>query len=271
MNRIIIALLVLSVLTSCGPKPQPGREVAPQVTVSDIAAETNNHEMTVLWKKHGNALISGYNIYITDKALGQRSGAVAPFNTTPFPGDTDPDDGIEHFVANGLENGVEYYVWVKVLFPDGSESAPTGEAVAMCGPKGEIELSIRNKGDHDGFSFEKNEYVDAYSVDNDFYFFALDGTDYLGSPSRLDGFINHTQLIVVKSGGDYAALAKQLMTSKIVPTEDRIAVKTGNWVLARTQRETFAVMHVESFSGEGENRRIKLRYAYHVIVGDSQT
>lgn len=269
MNRTIIALTALFVLASCGPKPQPGSETTQETTVSDISAETNDHEMTILWKKHGDALISGYNIYLSDKAPGERTGATRPYNTTPYPGDTEADDDIEHFVATGLDNGVVYYAWVKVLFPDGSESAPTGETVAMCGPKGEIELAIRNKGEHDGFSFEKNEYVDAYSVDNDLYFFSQESVDYIASPARLDGFINHSQFLAIKFIDNYEKLTRVLMTGQLTPIEDRVAVKARYWVLVKTQRGTYALLWVDSFSGEGENRTVKLRYAYHVMVGET--
>lgn len=274
MNRFIIALPLAFVFASCGPKPQPAEETKPAaVTVAKLAVETNDHKMTVAWQKQGSGAISGYNVYIANEAADNHKNQddVKPYNDVPFPGDTNPDDGIEHYVAGDLENGVKYHVWVRVVYPDGSLSAPTGEMTAMCGPKGEIELDYRHKGDHDGFSFEQNEYVDASSIDNDVYFYAIDGVDYLASPSRLDGFINHSQLIVVKLAGDYEALTRSLMTNKVTPTDDRAAVKARDWVLVKTQRGSYALLHVLSFSGEGEKRRVKLSYAYHVIVGDSQT
>jgi len=274
MNRIIIALLFGSVFASCGPKPQPAEETRPvAVAVTNLAVETGDHELTVAWQKQGSGAISGYNVYITDKNAETRAdpGDIKPFNDTPFPGDTNPDDGVEKFVASTLENGVKYRIWVRVVYPDGSLSEPTSELLAMCGPKGEMELDIRHKGDHDGFSFERNEYVDATSVDNDLYFYSLDGADYLASPSRLDGFINHSQLQVVEFADTYEAMTRALMTNKVEPTDDRAEVKVRDWVLVKTQRGAYALLRVLSFSGDGEKRRVKLSYTYHVMVGDSRT
>jgi len=272
MNRIIVALLLLALLTSCGPKPQlePTEESGPRVTISDLAVETDDREMTISWKKQGSGTISGYNIFITEQPVSTAGApnVAAPFNPSPFPGDTDPDDGIEHFVATGMDNGKKYAVSVRVLFPDGSMSPPGPELIAVCGPKGEIELAVRYKGDQDGFSFETKEYVKANSTDNDLYFFTQEGADYLVSPARLDGFINNTLFVVLPFKGGYDSVSRQLMSTKITPTDDRVEVRKGDWVLAKTARGTNALLHVLSFQGDEEERRMKLFYAYSALVGE---
>ena len=117
--------------------------------------------------------------------------SVKPFNPTPFPGDTNPDDGVEHFTAEGLQNGVTYYVTIRTVYPDGTLSPPSREVGVVCNPRGEVEISIRYESEHDGYSFAGDRYVRADTDENDLYFFSKDGIDYIASPDRLDGFLKN--------------------------------------------------------------------------------
>jgi len=240
----------------------------------DLCAEANDHRMTLSWKVEGERLISGYNIYLSEASQGRvvrgsDDENVRPFNAVPFPGDTEPEDGVQHYIAEPLENGVRYAVRVRALFPDGSLSQPSNEVAAVCGPRGELTLAVRYKADNDGYSFELNRAVRANSVDNDLYFFSDAAGDYLASPDRLGGFINRSRFAVLPFRGDFVQVSARLADFELNPSEDRVAVKPGDWVLVRTQRDTFALVNVLGFEGAGESRSARLSFAYSTIVGEA--
>jgi hypothetical protein len=216
-------------------------------------------------------MMSGYNIYISREPLVDRypgselPPTVKPFNNVPFPGDTDPSDGIQHFPAEGLENGVKYYVSVRVVNTDRSLSKPSNEVAAVCGPRGEIELSMRFKSDHDGFSFTQNGYVRADQLDNDLYFHSKDGTDYLVSPHRLNGFLKVSKLYPLPFKGAFEDVKEKVAALELNSPSDKVAVKPGDWVLLATPDNKHALIKVLDVTGTGENRRIKLFYAYNPL------
>jgi hypothetical protein len=269
MKRLAVSLVFgLLLLAACQPKT-PGEERIPgttpaAVTVTDVKVETNDHRLTVSWKKSGSGAISGYNVYIGDTPGGGR-----PFNHEPFPGDTDPDDGVEHFVAEGLDNGVKYFVSVAVVHPDRSLSPRSTPIPVACGPRGEIELAVRYRGERAGYSFEKNTYVPSDNANNDLYFFSNDGLDMLASPSRLDGFLNHSRFLVLPYRGDFRSVADQVMQSPLKATEDRVSVSRGDWLLIQTAAGKNALVNVVSFAGEGDRRVVRMTFAYSTLVGEA--
>lgn len=254
-------------MTSCAPKKESW-ESRGECYPYDARVEVNDRQMTVIWKKRCSRLMSGYNIYISTEPLVSRypgtelPASVKPFNPTPFPGDTNPEDNLEHFEATGLKNGVKYYVSVRVVNPDRTLSKPTNEVVAVCGPRGEMELSVRYKSEHDGFSFEKNEYVRADNLENDLYFFSKNGTDYLSSPNRLDGFLRKNKFHVLPFKGTFEEIKEQFARYDTPPTQERVAIKPGDWVHMVTPEGTNALLYVKKIEGEGEKRQVRLFYAY---------
>ena len=270
MKKSLLLLLVL--IGGCGPKPVP--ETARTVFPVDLNVDVNDEAMTLSWKKSGNGPISGYNIYISEEPLVALypGPAIDPkvetYNATPFPGDTNPDDGIEYFDATKLDNGIKYYVSVRVVYPDQSVSKPSNEVIAVCGPRGEIELAVRFQDGNDGFSFDRNEYVDADAVDNDLYFFSKDGVDYLASPKRLDGFINDTRFQVLPYKGEYADVSAEVTKMSPSLREDQVVVKKGDWVLLQCASKSYALVKVLEFSGRDADRSVKLFYAYSTLVGE---
>ena len=172
----------------------------------NLIAEVDEKLMALKWKKKCNRVISGYNIYRSETTLAAKYAKmqlpehIKPLNLEPFPGDTNPDDGIEVYQAEGLKDGQKYYVTVRILMPDGKESRPTSEIMAVCGGRGEIELSIRYKSNQDGFSFIKNSFVRADNEQNDLYYYFKDGEDYIASPHKLNWFLrkNSLQLLPLK-------------------------------------------------------------------------
>lgn len=270
----IFYMLLLALLVSCAPEKRL-EEMPTGCYPYNASVEVNDRQMTVTWEKNCNQLMSGYFIYINEKPLAdlypgtQLPASVKPFSQTPFPGDTDPEDGIEHFVAEGLENGVKYYVSVRVVNPDRTLSKPSNEVVAVCGPRGEIELSIRYKSDRDGFSFEKNAYVRADDIDNDLYFYSKDGADYLSSPSRLNGFLKINKLKVLPFDGEFDQVRARFSTLESQPDKDRVAVRTGDWVHILSPDGKSALVKVLSISGEGERRSLRLFYAFSPLANET--
>jgi len=264
---LISLTLAIALLDGCGPQKAP-RETSDVCYPYATRVEVNDRQMTVIWKKKCNQLISGYFIYISKEPLSKRfpsmelPESVAPFNYTPFPGDTNPNDELEHFVAKGLDNGVKYYVSVRVVYPDRTLSNPSNEVLAVCGPRGEIDLSIRYKSERDGFSFEKNAYVRADDIDNDLYFYSKDGTDYLASPNRLGGFLKANKFYILPLKGEFEQVKTKLSLFGSTPTQDRVAVNEGDWVHILTPDRKNALVKVLSISGEGEHRSVRLFYAF---------
>ncbi len=191
-----------------------------------------------------------------------------PFNRIPFAGDTNPDDGIQHFMAEGLENGVKYYVSVRVVYPDGTLSRSSAEIPVVCGPRGEIELSFRFRSEHDGYSFAKDHYVRANALDNDLYFYTKDGIDYLGSPSRLDGFLRTNNFSTLPFRGELGEIRSQVATLGRLPFGDRIVINEGDWILMRTPEDRYALIHILGFSGQGVKRSVRLFFAYSTAAGE---
>jgi len=279
MKSTFPGILALTVLAGCGPATvrQSSETALPTearkaVSIADLGVSVNDKSMIVFWKKIGRGAISGYHIYISEHPLSALypdahiDSAIAPYNLAPFPGDTNPEDSVEYFEATHLENGVKYYVTVRVVYPDGSVSGPSGEVLAVCGPRGEIELPIRYQSSPDGYSFQKNGYTEANSVDNDLYFYSKDGHDYLASPRRLDGFINDTQFLVLPYKGTFDEVAARLAEFAPGPTEDQVQIDEGDWVLARCGRGTSALLEVKAIRESGRERRVVLFFAYSTVA-----
>ncbi len=279
---VLASVLFILALSACGPKAvstipdetpaPPSADVSYTAYADSVSVEVNDHRMTVAWVKRGAGAISGYNIYVSPQPLVRESvieQATKPHNESPFPGDTEPDDGIEHYVAESLDNSVRYYVSVRVVYPSGALSRRSNEVLAVCGPRGEMELALRYQGEHDGWSFEGNRFVRADATDNDLYFFSREGADYLASPDRLNGFLNANKFVVLPYKGTLRAVAEQLTESKITATEDQVQVSEGDWVLVSKTNGRNALLKVLRVSGAGNSRTISLAFAYCTLVGET--
>jgi hypothetical protein len=270
----IFYLLLLTFLVRCAPEKRLV-EIPAGCYPYDAGVDVNDRQMTVTWRINCTQLMSGYFVYISEKPLAdkypgtQLPASVKPFNHTPFPGDTDPEDEIEHFIAEGLENGVKYYVSVRVVNPDWTLSKPSNEVVAACGPRGEIELSIRYKSGKDGFSFEKNAYVRADDLDNDLYFYSANGTDFLASSNRLNGFLKANKLKKLPFKGELDEIKTKLATCNSEPDKDRVAIRTGDWVHIISPDGKSALVKVLSISGKGERRSLRLFYAFSPLANEA--
>lgn len=274
-KRTLIIFLILAMIFSfgCGPKKVTD-ERSSGCQPNDLQVDVNSGTMDVYWKSDCDRLISGYNIYIAENPLvkdypgSDIPEAVKPFNSSPYAGDTDPDDGVEHFIAEGLEDGKKYFVSVRVVNPDLTMSKPSNEVMAICGPSGEIELSIRYKSEHDGFSLERGEYVRADAVDNDIYFFSDSQGDYLNSPAKLTGFLKENLLAKLSLKGAFRDIRGKIPQALSNPDKQKVAVKKGDWLHLRTPEGANAVINVLGISGNGEDRRIKLYFVFNPLPGE---
>lgn len=273
MKRVLCALMLTALVIGCQPQQQV-EEISPTVYPYDLRARVSSGMLTLAWKLSGEALLSGYNIYITDYPLaaeypdGNYPDAVKPFNLTVYPGDTDPDDAVVHFEAKGLDNGHKYYVSVRAVYPDRSMSRPSNEIMAVPGPRGEITLDLRYQGDHDGYSFTDETYVAADNVNNDIYFYWLDGKRYLASPSRLDGFLRESRFLRLSFTGDEADVAASVVAEDPTPDQKRVAVGDGDWVLMRTADGQHVLLHILGFIGSDKEQKVRLGYVVSTLTGE---
>lgn len=276
MRRWLACVIVTAgMIAGCGPQPPSGEEFARRAekcAPTDVSAEVDAGTAVVSFRVDCPVNISGYNIYISTIPLVEEypgtamPGSVEPWNHPVFPGDTNPEDGIEVYEAEGLENGVRYYVHTRTVFPDQTLSRPSEEIAIVPGPRGTIELATRYSSEQDGFSFAKNEYVRADDLANDMYFYSADGRDYLASPDRL-GFLRTTKFRVLPFEGELDEVAAEVEKMSSLPTEARVAVEPGEWVQVMTEGKTFALVKVVEITGEGNERRMRLFYAWSPLVG----
>lgn len=259
-----IILLTLIANLGCGP-PQPGVEHRASCRPEALTVEAGDGAMTIAWKVECPRLISGYNIYISEQPLSEDNSR--PFNATVYPGDTDPDDDVVQYDAQGLDNGVRYYVSSRVVFPDQSLSAPSVEVTAVCGPRGEIELATRYSSEQDGYSFAQSRYVRADDLNNDLYFYSKGGTDYLASPIRLDGFLRNNRLMLLSVNGDLETAKSRLASIDSEPRDDRVAVREGDWVWIVTTEGHHVLVQVRKLTVEDGKGTVVLSFAYWPISG----
>ncbi|MGD8922455.1 MAG: hypothetical protein PVH24_04340 [Candidatus Zixiibacteriota bacterium] len=270
---IVSVMGLIAFLAGCGPKKQPVEEAPSSIYPYDLKVEPNDGMLKISWKRAGKGLISGYDIYITPYSLraeypnGDYPESIKPFNQAIFPGDTNPEDNVEHYDAEGLENGVKYYVSVRIVFPSRAMSRATAEVAAVPGPRGEIKLQARYQGEHDGYSFMENTYTRADASDNDVFFYSVDNVDYLASPNRL-GFLRESKFMVLPLQGDIDQVTNKVNNSEFKPSEERVEVSKGDWVLMMTQDDRHVLLHVLEFSGRGKERAIMLYFAVSALKGE---
>jgi len=266
-------VLLLITMLGCAPKKGIG-ESAGNCAPENLAVVGGDKTLTVIWEPNCDKLISGYNIYISEHSLDNRSSGGAsrlsaePFNTSAFSGDTEPDDGIEHFVAKRLENGKRYYVSVQTILPDRTLSRFSKELVTACSPKGTIDMSVRYKSENDGFSFDGNKTVRADELANDIYFYTRDSKDVLASPKRLDGFLRDNHFAVLNVHGSIDAVKRSLAIKAVTPDVERVDITAGDWVLMKTEDDMFVLIEVLGLTGSGDSRQVKLSYSYSTIKGE---
>lgn len=263
-SLLILILLITLNFLKCGPQ-KVTEEIREKCIPTLLQTYVNSGSMMVVFKENCKSIKSGYNIYINEYSIvsNNLSDTIKPHNHPVFPGDTNPEDGIEYYQAEGLENGVVYYVSVRTVFSDRTMSMPSEEFEVVCGPRGEIDLSIRYKSENDGFSFSKNSDVRADDISNDFYLFIKDGQDFLASPNRLDGFLRTSKFRLLSGNSTINEVIKNGISTGN-PYNDKISIIKGNLVQVLTADGYTALLEVADIMGEGEKRQVKLKYAFTI-------
>ena len=278
MKRILSLLILATLFLQCAPPAEKGkvREEEKQITISipcsptGLAIKPGNKKLLLKWFTNcaETVLLSGYNIYLLREPLEKKyfyvnpPSDIGPFNATPYPGDTDPNDSFETMEIDGLENGVEYFVSVRSVFPDGIVSASSNEVGVICRPEGEFVLAFRYANLNDGFSFARGISARADASANDIYFFDKDGYDFIASPDRLNGFLRKSGIFSLGKTKDIYQYPQ--FQIDVEPVE-KMPVRTGESYLIKTADGNYAKIRIEDISGENKNRKLKIRYIYQTI------
>jgi len=272
INRYLIVfstlLLAAAIFSGCGKAPREGEEIIrTDCTPRNLKVQPNSGQFMLMWDPGcpDSIMISGYYVYLEQKPIDDKYHATAlpksikPYNETVYPGDTDPDNKIETMLINDLQNGREYYVSVRTVFPDGSISVSSNEVTAIPRPEGTFTLSFRYSDTTDGFSFALGNYVRADGDLNDIYFYSKDGIDYIASPHRLNGFLRHSEFYSLGKTDDIYQYSDLNLD---IPPVDKMPVRIGESYLVKTADDKFAKLRVMDVKGEGKERTLKLKYIY---------
>jgi hypothetical protein len=205
----------------CGPKP---RKAVDLPVPFDVRAEAGNGEVVVYWSvdRDDNRPISGYNIYLSEKALADLFPAwdknhPDPYNHAPYPGDIDGDPSRESFEIRDLENGRAYYVSVRTVGTGGAESDVSGELRFVPLSRGKFSISSDHSSESGGFNFENGMSTPARDPRCDLYLYSKKDVVGLSSPSRLSAGLRET---------GFAGHDANYLETVVVKQGDRLNVKT---------------------------------------------
>jgi hypothetical protein len=280
MKKIILLFLSILIISQCAPPtkriiPRETGEKAGKVrecTPAKVAVQPGNHKLVIRWDPNcsDSVILSGYNIYLLNKPLDKKdygpnpSSRIKPHNSVPYPGDTGTDSRLESMEINNLDNGREYFISVRAVYPDESVSAISDEISAICRPEGEFTLEFRYAGLNDGFSFARGLSVRADASANDIYFFQKDGFDFIASPHRLNGFLRKSELYSLGKTESIYQYPKFELTN---PSAEKLPVLRGESYLIKTADGNYAKIWLQGATGEGKERTLKFIYIYQTIKG----
>jgi len=217
-----------------------------------------------------STLLSGYYIYVLDKPIydeyhsSDPPSSARPYNDAVYPGDTVADRGFETITISDLDNGVDYYLSVRTVYPDRKISASSNEIGVICRPEGQFELAFRYAALNDGFSFARAASVRADGTANDLVFYNKDNIDFIECPSRLNGFLRKTEIYSLGKTKDIYQYPKFTID---IPPEDKLPIFEGESYLIRTADGNYAKIRIEKISGSGKERILKIRYIYQTLKG----
>jgi hypothetical protein len=187
---------------SCGPKPIE-KPVPPFHKVEipppfALKAEAGNRQAIISWSinRPEEMLLSGYNIYLSDGLIADSTvwklSPGQPYNSQPYPGDTDGDTQHESMPLTNLVNGRIYYIFVRTVGSDGGESVSSNVTLFRPLAQGEFTISINHETPDGGFNFENEKSVPGRDPRSDIYLYATENKTGLSSPSRLGAGLRQT-------------------------------------------------------------------------------
>lgn len=209
---------------------------------------------TIYWSvnRRDGQLISGYNVYLSRKPPegnypGWHKSHAELHNSTPYPGDTDGDITRESFEITGLENGRTYFVTVRTVAPDGSESKQSNGVEFTPLARGEFIISDNHLADNGGFSFDHEISVPARDRRCDLYLYSRDNVVGLSSPNRLGAGLRKT------------AFAR---SSDAANNDETIRIREGNKIVVSTKHGQ-AVLTVRGINRIDSEVRATIEYAFY--------
>ncbi len=267
---VVVSLALVFLVTSCGPSRQPEADIAKiqKVAPSELSAEVGHERALLRWKTNrGDALITGYNIYLSDQSVTNPTGTsvgenARRINDNVYPGDTDPDTEYETFEATDLVDGQRYYCTLTTVYLGNVESPPSNMTEFICHPSGECSLRQRYSGERDGYSFEQAEYVESDDTRNQIYYALIGGEDYLLSPSRLDSTLEPVMF--------HSLSIRSIKDGFEMPSgegAERIRIVESMGCLMKTEDGKLAKIVVNGFSGSGDDREVHLEFSYMPVPG----
>ncbi|MFQ5869826.1 MAG: hypothetical protein ACE5JC_07975 [Candidatus Zixiibacteriota bacterium] len=263
--HLLAGLLMLSslIFVSCAKRipPEEALEIPKAPRVHDLKVRNGDGMAVIVWnseKRAGQPML-GYNIYISMKANPDLT-EVQPFNTAPYPGDTDGDISVETFEAIPLENGVEYFVFVRSVRLDGTESEPTGVVSFVPRKEGTFVLKQNFQANESGFDFGKGVSIAARSEGNDIYFYSKSGENGFGSPKRLGGLLRKSLFMDLGAKTDFDKLNS--FRTENFSGREKLVIHSGHVYIVKTRGNCFGKLKVESIRGRQGQREVVIRYCF---------
>jgi hypothetical protein len=272
MKKLILLFVPVLIAAGCAPSHRGGLPAVSECAPTNLEAKSNDRTLSLKWNTNcpDDKLLSGYNIYLLESPLDSQyytttlPTKLKPYNHTPYPGDTDPASDYETMTITNLDNGREFFITVRTVFPDNSMTVSSNEVGIMCRPEGAFELAFRYSGLDDGFSFKSGESVRADSDENDIYFFHKDGFDFIASPKRLNGFIRDSKFYSLGKTEDIYQYPELTLD---IPAVEKIPVIPGESYIVGTADGNYAKIRIEDAFGENKERRLKIYYIYQTVKG----
>jgi hypothetical protein len=263
-----ICLLSVIILVSCGPPPQVGADESKRCRPHDLSlVKTSNHFALIAWNPGctGTRIMQGFNIYLSPTPLVEKypgsdlPSTITPYNPEIYPGDTIGDPRRETYECKDIENAVVYYAHVRAVYNDNTLSEPTNEIEIVAYPQGEMSLSVSFSGADDGFSFVKNSSCRTDDLENDLYFYDMDGNDYLCSPSRLGPVNRKTEIYKGRPG---QSLDDLIAASSATAPSEKIKFVPGDVFLLITDDGYPVRLEINEIAGKGNDRVARIEYLY---------
>lgn len=265
--NLLIVAAIIDLVVGCAPSMRGIRTTTEECAPCNLIIKPDDHKLSLKWDINcpEGTILSGYFIYLREKPIYEKyhstlpPSSIKPFNPTPYPGDTDPEDNFETMMIENLDNGVEYFVSVRTVFPDKTISVSSNEVSVICRPEGEFELAFRYAGLNDGFSFALGQPIRADGDANDLYFFSKDGFDFIASPNRLNGFLRKSEFY---SLGKTKDIYEHPELNLDIPSVEKMPIFEGESYLIKTADNNYAKIRIEKISGENKERTLRITYIY---------
>jgi hypothetical protein len=255
-RRLGLIFLLAVLISGCGPKPkiEPITPIAlPEIPRPyDLTVNANSGKATLYWSidRTLNPPISGYRIYLTNNShpidtAAWKDNPGIPYNSDPYPGDTDGDITHESYNLDNLENGKFYYAIIRTVGFDNRESALSNVVSFRPLAGGEFTISSNHLGDDGGFNFETGTQVPGKDRRSDLYLYSNGNKTGLSSPSRLSAWLRKTSF---SAGGEHNL--------------ETIAIKAGDKILLETKYGHIDLT-VVSLDGNYPEISAKIRYIFY--------